>query len=691
MKCPNCNKEPMTFLKFSFMPYSQRVTCHNCGAILKPSSALIKTFWVSISYLVLLAGFLFMSMRLWNWSFEKTLVLFFSGIIIIGFPIEYFSWKFGRFEFTGEFGKTPEKVRKRSKKIIIALSIIIGLFFVKFLYDFVNSFDISPPDVSDLTVQIEDVPDDENAFPILIRIADSMSLSMDEIKIFIKENQKLFPDIDFAASIVDRYSGKLFELRSALKMKYFQVPKADRNRKFNDYSVKWAYLAQVMSLESLYYLRADDHKQALDIAMQIIQLGQRLEGCRGSLWIYDAGTNIKIIGLKRLSKIISETVLYDEEFAPHIKELEQYATALEDFTTSIKVSYSVESKEIEEMLEYELGSPDFDFLPNKTKKLSADIFRDAINNFSKPLREYSWRKVPALEQEFSLLYRLFVPNNEGRFHLRRTKSVLEDALKNKCRESLFFSAVRLVAAIRLYYHENRNQLPESLNALVPKYIMEVPLDPYDGKPVRYSKDKSLIYFVGEDTKDDGGDANMDFEGIRRLVTGDLLSGKDLVVPLYFPKKVVGQVFLRDFDPATEDNFVNCQKCGDRIDNNKFSYALLLSKERKSGDTIEVVREETLLQLCEKCIEDYDLEYSVSVFSTSENNYKDTNIFSFKKSFICSNCGVRLSEEPYYSFVFRIQNWKNYDIDVLDAVALVNLCEKCRKKYDFTKIKIGTYK
>jgi hypothetical protein len=50
------------------------------------------------------------------------------------------------------------------------------------------------------------------------------------------------------------------------------------------------------------------------------------------------------------------------------------------------------------------------------------------------------------------------------------------------------------------------RLPESLEALVPKFIEAVPIDPFDGKPLRYKRLEKgyTIYSVGEDGEDNGG-------------------------------------------------------------------------------------------------------------------------------------------------------------------------------------------
>jgi hypothetical protein len=49
--------------------------------------------------------------------------------------------------------------------------------------------------------------------------------------------------------------------------------------------------------------------------------------------------------------------------------------------------------------------------------------------------------------------------------------------------------------------------PKNLQELCPKYLVEVPIDPFDGKPLRlaHKKDGIAIYSVGKDGQDDGGE------------------------------------------------------------------------------------------------------------------------------------------------------------------------------------------
>ena len=68
-----------------------------------------------------------------------------------------------------------------------------------------------------------------------------------------------------------------------------------------------------------------------------------------------------------------------------------------------------------------------------------------------------------------------------------------------------------VAALAVARYQSRNsRLPQSLDALVPEYLVQVPKDPIDGKPIRYKKDGELscrLYSIGLDRQDNGGESD----------------------------------------------------------------------------------------------------------------------------------------------------------------------------------------
>ncbi len=70
-----------------------------------------------------------------------------------------------------------------------------------------------------------------------------------------------------------------------------------------------------------------------------------------------------------------------------------------------------------------------------------------------------------------------------------------------------------VAAIALKrYQLKYGNYPPDLNSLVPEFVPTIPLDPVDGQPLRYRRNADgtfLLYSVGENGMDDGGDPSLE--------------------------------------------------------------------------------------------------------------------------------------------------------------------------------------
>lgn len=65
------------------------------------------------------------------------------------------------------------------------------------------------------------------------------------------------------------------------------------------------------------------------------------------------------------------------------------------------------------------------------------------------------------------------------------------------------SATRISLALQAYYLAHKS-LPNSLDELVPEYLPTIPRDPFDGDSMRYSKERKIVYSVGDDFMDQGG-------------------------------------------------------------------------------------------------------------------------------------------------------------------------------------------
>jgi hypothetical protein len=84
-------------------------------------------------------------------------------------------------------------------------------------------------------------------------------------------------------------------------------------------------------------------------------------------------------------------------------------------------------------------------------------------------------------------------------------------LSGSIRRTLRMEAARRVTvnAIALKrFSLKHGQWPATLGELAPEFLSSVPIDPFDGKPLRYRPNGDgtyLLYCVGDDGVDDGGD------------------------------------------------------------------------------------------------------------------------------------------------------------------------------------------
>ena len=82
-------------------------------------------------------------------------------------------------------------------------------------------------------------------------------------------------------------------------------------------------------------------------------------------------------------------------------------------------------------------------------------------------------------------------------------------------DAMFFTTARGVGATHATetfiavarFRKRHGRLPDTLDELVPEFLAEVPIDPFDGKPLRYlitDDDAALIYSIGRNRVDDNG-------------------------------------------------------------------------------------------------------------------------------------------------------------------------------------------
>jgi hypothetical protein len=96
------------------------------------------------------------------------------------------------------------------------------------------------------------------------------------------------------------------------------------------------------------------------------------------------------------------------------------------------------------------------------------------------------------------------PNPLGRVRVELAASLLSFSSPMRCLCESKLGLAQLAVALNAWTHAE-GALPETLDALVPDYLESIPRDAFDGAPLRYSKAKAVVYSIGTDLVDSGGE------------------------------------------------------------------------------------------------------------------------------------------------------------------------------------------
>lgn len=143
------------------------------------------------------------------------------------------------------------------------------------------------------------------------------------------------------------------------------------------------------------------------------------------------------------------------------------------------------------------------FKPNATLRLFASSFRDLAGEVQRAHFARSGRALDRIPDRRQGLRRLLNSNWRGEAYfadrIRHYAGFHDQQTLLKAQREL----VLTLFALRRY-HAVEGRLPATLADLVPDYIPELPIDPFDGEPLRYNQRDAILRSVGSDLVDEGG-------------------------------------------------------------------------------------------------------------------------------------------------------------------------------------------
>jgi hypothetical protein len=363
--------------------------------------------------------------------------------------------------------------------------------------------DAPPPDDADL-VAIRSAPE-PNADGMLLESIAALDRSPEvETKL---EKAMLHGDYDghLYASIAAAQNRALALLESAVVLDDFAAPPMRTIDDDLSYLSAWRELARAAAMRAIARARSGETSGAFSDALLPIRLGRLLSRDPNAVMFHA----IVALTLKRIGTETIEDVLALVEPTP--EDSLQWSRTVEAMRTDpaawsawhaaeyrvMKPTFAALDLVDEEGLPAPLAArflPErYAIHPNATLQRFAAWTRVEQSLASRPCRtlpapDFLPRGVRALEAEIR-------PNAVGEEALRRATGAYHYAELRRCRSETDLSATQALIALRAFQAEH-GALPRTLDELVPRYLDAIPLDAYDGEPLRYDPEAKRLRSVG---------------------------------------------------------------------------------------------------------------------------------------------------------------------------------------------------
>jgi hypothetical protein len=453
----------------------------------------------------------------------------------------------------------------KARKVLLVLGLILGVPLLALaVLVVVVSIDEAPPFDDDLRVVRLDIPDDQNAYTYFKQAIEKLDLPKDDEpamdspapppKVKPLPGEEPDPDappptrtqrwdaltkgdVEWDQPIVDEVQKRNAEALAlwerCLAAPHYQTPQPGRYTYNNQLPCCGSYLslAYVASIRSRDRARRGDHEGAFDDALKLVRFGWQIDTGKGCLVEYLTGLTIKEMGASLMREQVKTCTLPSARLRHYAAELARYPCVAQGLVDVWRVEYAYQVGTIED-----LASGDMDFTgigraeprrqvlglaerllwragrypifkPNRTRRMFAETMRKMVEDAPKPYIEV--RHIEPEERALNPVMAALRGNALGEMIYGLLMPAPRGAHRVMCQTNVQVAATRTLLAMKAYKLD-KGRLPETLEQLVPEYLDAVPLDDFDGKPLRYNAAKKIIYSVGEDLEDNGGTTKQEF-------------------------------------------------------------------------------------------------------------------------------------------------------------------------------------
>ena len=261
----------------------------------------------------------------------------------------------------------------------------------------------------------------------------------------------------------------------------------------------------------------------MDYSVHLAELGRRLTASNPTSIYYLHAVQTERVALQAFRKTLNRVSLSTDDLVGYIDRLSKLhddgsflsQSMAEDYffwNRTIEAIFTDEAKSGEttldriiDLIPQDPKSRDYYYHPHRTRALILELFQplieDAHLSYSE-MRLIPMDEVSAISPTSFILF--FTPNGVSEVLIRILYPSLLRTPEVKCRLNCEIAACQTLVALKCYENDNGISA-ENLDVLVPRYLPNLPLDDYSGAPLLYDPERRILYSVGKDLVDDGGD------------------------------------------------------------------------------------------------------------------------------------------------------------------------------------------
>jgi hypothetical protein len=392
-----------------------------------------------------------------------------------------------------------------------------------------NRTDVASADDGDLRLALSRAAVAENGFDRLASAASAARLPNGEANWdrFHAFRAGRIWDPQWIAELVVQNAPATALLHDAVASPAFAFPPPDRA---GDYADRLATLVRAQQLialsgaQSRILLREGDARGAIELASLGLHVGRRVSGAENvDLLAIRRAIAFQTVSLLDLENIARTARLAPADALALGRLLESTRWRAQDWQRVFSVEYDRLIAEVDAASEEArdgrgLAWP-MSVLPsgyrwhrNRTVSGLADLYRDQLRKSEMfcadaQLVATHWVQARAFGD-------LLAPNAMGQLAIGMVRARGLDSLQlQRCALETHVSLVAALVAAKAW-SDAEGALPERLEDLVPRYLDALPLDRYDGAPLRYARAARAVYSVGPDFTDAGPATTLNWDDPR---------------------------------------------------------------------------------------------------------------------------------------------------------------------------------